>query len=200
MIEGEKSSGDDNQEIVNGEESYPQVEDEVSDAHSQLAEQLSEAIREIDQFKLIAQRAQADLMNYRKRATDEIEETRRNANTGLLLKVLSVIDDFERAMALIPDDAVAPGWLEGLQLVHKGMQTMLEAEGVKRIDTVGRKFDPRDTEALIYEDSDSAAEDEVIRVIREGYMQRDRVLRPAQVVVAKQANQHSDESEGENNA
>ena len=85
MIEGEKSSGDDNQEIVNGEESYPQVEDEVSDAHSQLAEQLSEAIREIDQFKLIAQRAQADLMNYRKRATDEIEETRRNANTGLCL-------------------------------------------------------------------------------------------------------------------
>ena len=160
-----------------------------------LEDQLAEAVREKDQFKLMALRARADLDNYRKRAGEEREEARRNANTALLLRILSVLDDFERAMALVPDDAVAPGWLDGLQLVHKSMTAMLESEGVSRIEAVGGTFDPRDSEAVLYEETTSASEGEVIRVVREGYRQRDRVLRPAQVVVAKRVEQHSEESE-----
>lgn len=162
---------------------------------SLLEEQLAEALREKDQFKLMALRAQADLENYRKRAGEEREEARRNANTAILLRVLSVMDDFERAMALVPDEAVAPGWLEGLRLVHKSMTALLESEGVSRIEAVGSTFDPHDSEAVLYEESTSASEGEVVRVVREGYRQRDRVLRPAQVVVAKQVEQHNEESE-----
>ena len=95
----------------------------------------------------------------------------------------------------MPDDAVAPGWLEGLQLVHKSMAALLESEGVSRIEAVGSTFDPYESEAVMYEESTSASEGEVVRVVREGYRQRDRVLRPAQVVVAKQVDNNSEESE-----
>ncbi len=169
-------------------------DDQVEDSPS-LEEQLAEALREKDQFRSMALRAQADLDNYRKRASEEREEARRSANTAILLRVLSVMDDFERAMALVPDDAVAPGWLEGLQLVHKGMSTLLESEGVSRIEAAGSTFDPHESEAILYQESTSAPDGEVISVIREGYRQRDRVLRPAQVIVAKRVEEHNEESE-----
>ena len=172
------------------------LEGDAQEKESSLLEnQLAEALREKDQFKLMALRARADLENYRKRAGEEREEARRGANTAILLRVLSVIDDFERAMALVPDDAVAPGWLEGLSLVHKSMTALLESEGVSRIEEVGRTFDPHESEAVLYQESTSAADGEVISVVREGYRQRDRVLRPAQVVVAKRVEKHSEESE-----
>ncbi len=182
--------------MSNGETEQGPVEDDAQAEESpSLEEQLAEALREKDQFRLMALRAQADLENYRKRAGEEREEARRSANTAILLRVLSVIDDFERAMALVPDDAVAPGWLEGLQLVHKSMSALLESEGVSRIEAVGRQFDPHESEAILYQESTSAADGDVISVIREGYMQRDRVLRPAQVVVAKRIEDNSEESE-----
>ena len=172
------------------------IEDEVQAEESpSLEDQLAEALREKDQFRLMALRAQADLDNYRKRSVEEREEARRSANTAILLRVLSVMDDFERAMALVPDDAVAPGWLEGLELVHKSMSALLESEGVSRIEAVGSTFDPHESEAILYQESTSASDGEVISVIREGYRQRDRVLRPAQVIVAKRVEEHSEESE-----
>lgn len=174
------------------------IEDDarVEDSPS-VEEQLAEALREKEDFRVMGLRARADLENYRKRASEEREEARRSASTAVLLKLLSVMDDFERAMALVPDDAVAPGWLEGLQLVHKGMSTLLESEGVSRIEAAGNAFDPHESEAILYQESTSAADGEVISVIREGYRQRDRVLRPAQVIVAKRVEEDSEESENE---
>ena len=176
-------------------EQGPIEEDARVEDSPSLEEQLAEALREKDQFRSMALRAQADLENYRKRASEEREEARRSANTAILLRTLSVMDDFERAMALVPDDAVAPGWLEGLQLVHKGMTTLLESEGVSRIEAAGNVFDPHESEAILYQESTSAPDGEVISVIREGYRQRDRVLRPAQVIVAKRVEEHNEESE-----
>ena len=172
------------------------IEDDarVEDSPS-VEEQLAEALREKEDFRVMGLRARADLENYRKRASEEREEARRSASTAVLLKLLSVVDDFERAMALVPDDAVAPGWLEGLQLVHKGMSTLLESEGVSRIEATGNAFDPHESEAILYQESTSAADGEVISVIREGYRQRDRVLRPAQVIVAKRVEEDNEESE-----
>lgn len=173
----------------------PIEDDAQAEESPSLEDQLAEALREKDQFRLMALRAQADLENYRKRAGEEREEARRSANTAILLRTFTVMDDFERAMALVPDDAVAPGWLEGLQLVHKSMSALLESEGVSRIEAVGSTFDPHESEAILYQESSSASDGEVISVIREGYRQRDRVLRPAQVVVAKRVEDQSEESE-----
>ncbi len=147
--------------------------------------EFEEALREKDQFKAMAQRAQADLINYRRRAEDEREEIRRSANTGLILKVLNVFDDLGRAVAMVPEDAIAPGWLEGLELVQRNLQNLLDAEGITKIEAEGRPFEPWEHEALLYEETDECEEGLVISVIRDGYRRHDRVLRPAQVSVAK---------------
>ncbi|MCI0439131.1 MAG: nucleotide exchange factor GrpE [Chloroflexi bacterium] len=156
-------------------------------AETSLRERLDEALREKEQFRMIAQRAQADLVNYRRRASDEQEETRRSANSQLILKILSIVDDLERALAMVPKDAIAPGWLEGLSIVHRNLKNVLAAEGISKIDAQDRPFEPWEHEAVLYEETSKHQEGQVVRVIREGYKLHDRVLRPAQVVVAKAA-------------
>ena len=164
-----------------------QAADERCDASdpAEVEEELAEALREKEQFRTLAQRSQADLVNYKRRAAEEVVEARRSASTGLLLKVLSVMDDMERALAHVPEDAVAPGWLDGLRLVQRNLSNLLDSEGVTAIEAQGRPFEPWEHEAVLYEEAPDSAEGTVVRVIREGYRLRDRVLRPAQVAVAK---------------
>ena len=161
----------------------PAPEEEIDERL--LKEQLEEALREKDQFRAMAQRAQADLINYRKRAAEELRDSKRNANSDLLLKTLSIVDDLERAIPHIPEDAVTPAWRDGLGLVLRNINSMLESEDVTKIDAVGRQFQPWEFEAVLYEESREADDGEVIRVMREGYRYREKVLRAAQVVVAK---------------
>ena len=150
-----------------------------------VAEQLEEALREKDQFRTLAQRAQADLANYKKRVAEETEELHRAANSRLLLRMLSVVDDLERALAMVPEEAVAPGWLEGLQLVLRNINNLLDLEGVSKMEAVGLPFEPRDLEAVQFRETPDAEEGSVIEVVRDGYKHHDKVLRAAQVVVAK---------------
>ena len=152
---------------------------------TQMAEELEEALREKDQFRTMAQRSQADLINYKRRAAEELKEVRRGAKADLLLKVLSVVDDIDRAVSLVPEDAVAPGWLDGLRLVQRNLANMLDSEGITKIEADGRPFEPWEHEAVLYEEAFDSPEGTVIRVIRDGYKLRDRVLRPAQVAVSK---------------
>ena len=163
----------------------PTQTESVEGENDSIRAELEEALREKDQFRAMAQRAQADLINYRRRAEDEREEVRRSANTGLILKVLNVVDDLARAVAMVPDDAVAPGWLDGLELVQRNLQNLLDTEGITKIEAEGKPFEPWEHEALVYQETDECEEGLVISVIRDGYRRHDRVLRPAQVSVAK---------------
>lgn len=159
--------------------------EEEKDEVTLLKEQLEEALREKDQFRTMAQRAQADLINYRRRAAEEVQEARRAAKAEVLLKFLAIVDDLDRALALVPPEAIAPGWLEGLQLVRRNMEHLLASEGVSRIEAEGRPFEPWEHEAVQYEETSDGPEGTVLRVLRQGYKLGDRVLRAAQVVVAK---------------
>ena len=156
-----------------------------ADELSLTREELEEALREKEQFRTMAQRAQADLINYKRRAAEEREELARAVNSQLILRVLSIADDLGRALALVPEDAVAPGWLEGIQLVERNLDNVLESEGVTKIDAEGRPFEPREHEAISYEETPGSAEGTVVRVIRDGYKLHDKVLRAAQVAVSK---------------
>ena len=147
---------------------------------------LEEALREKDQFRRLAQRSQADLVNYRRRATAEIEEVRRRASADILLKVIGVVDDLQRALDMVPEDAVASGWLEGLNLVMRKMEGVLETSGVQKIEALGRPFEPWQLEAVHYAETSEYEPGVVTEVFREGYMLNDMVLRAAQVVVAKE--------------
>ena len=163
-----------------GAEAPPEADDPTL-----LGEQLDEALREKDQFRAMAQRAQADLANFKRRAAEEHDETRRNATSRLLLKVLSIVDDLDRGLALVPDDTTAPGWLEGMHLVQRNLSSILDSEGVTRMEAEGTPFEPREHEAVFYEETPDGQEGIVVRVIREGYKAHDRVLRAAQVAVSR---------------
>ena len=173
----------------------PQEQDPTSevDETSLRSEELEEALREKEQFRTMAQRAQADLINYKRRAAEEREELARAVNSQLILRALSIADDLGRALALVPEDAVAPGWLEGIQLVERNLHNVLESEGVTKIDAEGQPFEPREHEAVTYEETAGSIEGTVVRVIRDGYKLNDRVLRAAQVAVSK-APEPEDES------
>ena len=146
---------------------------------------LEEALREKGQFRSLAQRAQADLENYKKRAADEREEIRRFGQSQVILKVLAVADDFGRALELIPEDAVAPGWLQGLDLVRRGIDHLFETEGVTLIETRGSPFEPAEHEAVFFEETGEIEPGRVMSVVRNGYRHNGRVLRAAQVTVSK---------------
>lgn len=161
--------------------------DELSgvDKQDQMSE-LEEALREKDQFHKLAQRAQADLVNYRRRAAEEMDEVRYNTNADILLKIVGIVDDFQRALDMLPQDAVEPGWLDGLNLVMRNIENLLESWGVSKIEALGRPFEPWDLDAVHYEETTGFEPGVVTKVFRDGYMIRDKVLRAAQVVVARE--------------
>ena len=173
-------------------------EDELSTSDGEDAnltrEQLEEALREKDQFRALSQRAQADLYNYKARAAQEQESLRLNANSQIILKILSAMDDLDRAMRLVPEDAVATGWLEGLQLVQRNIENVLNSEGVTKIEAQDQLFEPREHEAVFYEETADSQECIVTKIVRDGYKLHDKVLRAAQVVVSKSP-EPKDESE-----
>ncbi|MYD51281.1 MAG: nucleotide exchange factor GrpE [Dehalococcoidia bacterium] len=176
-------------------------EDETlaGDEADDLQARLEEAEREREQFKSMAARAQADLVNYRRRVEEEKEEIQRSAKSVLLMKMLSTVDDLDRAIAMIPTDESA-GWAEGIQLVRRNVVNMLDTEGVTKVESMGEPYDPAFAEALLFRETEDGDEGTVVEVFREGYMYKDRVLRAAQVVVAKRPEQPETDDSNETNS
>ena len=141
--------------------------------------------RERDEYKAMAQRAQADLVNYRRRIDEERRELQRNANAGLLTKFLDVVDDFERAIGMLPEEAEADGWQEGLMLVKRKLDSVLQSEGVSKIEAEGKPFDPWEHEAVFHQETPDVEEGVIVSVFKDGYRLHDKVLRASQVIVAK---------------
>ncbi len=180
MKTGEGTGAQEVSAKVNGEEEGPPAED------ASLEEQLGEALGEIEKLREMHKRAQADLVNFRRRAEEEREDLRKYGKSQLLAGSLPMMDDFERALALVPEEVVTPGWLDGLRLVWRKMQQWLESEGVTRIEAKGVPFSPLEHEAVGYEAASGDVEEgHVVTVIREGYRLHDRVLRASQVTVAR---------------
>ncbi len=103
-----------------------------------------------------------------------------------MIRLLLVVDDMNRAFDAIPEDAVAPGWLAGLELVRRNLQSVMDSEGVTKIDAEeGQPFDVHEHEAVFFEPSPDREEGVVVNVIRDGYKLHDRVLRAAQVSVSQ---------------
>ena len=147
---------------------------------------IDEALREREQYKNMAQRSQADLVNFRRRSAEEVADARERANSQLLLRLLSVADDLSRALDHIPADATDSSWVEGLLLVQRILQNVLETEGLKKIETtIGQPFDASEHEAVFFEPGSDHEEDTVVQVIRVGYRLREHVLRAAQVSVSR---------------
>jgi len=157
---------------------------EQAEAVAREADELVEALEGKDQFKALLQRAQADLVNYRKRVQEEQEQVRRGARRGVILRFLEVLDDFDAALDGPLAQGADAGWLEGVEGIKRRFTSALAAEGVERFDAGGSVFDPRLHEALLRTLTAEHPADTVIRVLRCGYKQDGEVIRPAQVEIA----------------
>ena len=130
------------------------------------------------------QRTAADFANFRRRTGEDRERDLGLASESLLLKVLVVADDFDRALDAMPAELKGIGWIEGIVLLDRKLRALLESEGVTPIDVIGRPFDPREHEAVAGIAAPDRPDGEVVAEIQRGYRVRDRVLRPALVAVA----------------
>jgi molecular chaperone GrpE len=147
------------------------------------AERLAAAERESKRHYDSYLRAQAELANVIRRHERDLGDRSRYEGEALIKDLLSVVDDLERALEHA--DAGAEGFAEGVKMVRDGLLAALEKHGVKRIETVGRSFDPAVHEAIAMVESADHEPNAVIEAHRAGYMLRDRLLRAALVVVAK---------------
>jgi molecular chaperone GrpE len=126
------------------------------------------------------QRAQADFINYKKRSEQEKEELVKFANAVLILNLLPILDDLERAFTSIPLRMAKLSWVDGIKLIERKLWASLEAQGLSPIKALGEPFDPTLHEAIRQDKGKAGI---VIEELQKGYMLGDRVLRPAMVVV-----------------
>jgi molecular chaperone GrpE len=151
-------------------------------ALADLEKQLAEAQSQAAEYKDGWQRSVAEFQNYRRRVEAEKSEMYQGAVGTIIKHYLPVLDDMERAMDSRPADLA---WANGVELICRKLQAILEAEGLTRMEAVGQKFDPNFHEAIMQEPVDGAESGTVTAVIRNGYMLGDRVIRPAMVKVAQ---------------
>ena len=177
-------------EATNPEETAAEVEmeDVVADeagaelsCEDELAEARAEAAKNLDGWM----RVQAEFANARKRMEKERVDTYANARADMASKLLPVMDDFERALANLPEEIVGNSWLEGIELVQRKLTGILEGMNVKLIEAVGQPFDPNYHEAIMQESSDEHESGTVSKVLQQGYRIGERVIRPALVYVAE---------------
>jgi molecular chaperone GrpE len=141
------------------------------------------------------QRAAADYQNFKRRVEQDRSEAARFANASLIINMLPMLDDLERALKSVDAHVASLTWVDGIRLIYRKFQALLEMAGVEEIEADGQIFDPAQHEAV----SQAPGEDnKVVSVVQKGYRLGDRVIRPAMVVVGQgQGSGHDEQEAGE---
>lgn len=138
-----------------------------------------------EEYLTALQRERAEFLNFKRRTGEERERELGLAAEDLLRKVLTVADDFDRAIEARPASIADDPWFEGIAAIDRKLRLVLDSEGIGSIDaSPGRPFDPREHEAIANVPGTGRPEGEIVEEVRRGYRLRDRVLRPALVAVA----------------
>ena len=172
-------------EPENGRESEKPDAQPKAPPQPQAAEDpLAAKTRECEELLERLKRATADYLNYQKRMDRRLEEVKRFAVRDLLLDILPVIDNFERALTHAEEQPDFASLLEGVRLVHEQLLTALRKHGVERIEARGKPFDPEHHEAVAQLPSEEHPEGHVAGEMQAGYRLHDQTLRPSQVAVS----------------
>lgn len=140
---------------------------------------------DLERFRDLALRSQADFENFRKRAAREKDDAIKYANASFLDRLIPILDNFELGLTAARTGAANSPILAGMDMVAKQLTDFLGSSGVEAVNGEGQPFDPNLHEAVAQEESANVKEGMVIRQLRRGYKLRDRLLRPATVVVSK---------------
>ena len=171
------------------EEALAEVPEEVAteepvDELAALREELAEARAKEAEYLDGWQRARAELANARKRFERVQAQAYTNARADIMVRLLPMVDDFERAFERLPDALLDLDWVEGVRLIQRKFCVLLEQEGVVPIEAAEQMFDPVLHQALTHESSEDVPDGHVIAEVQKGYMMGDRVLRPSTVRVS----------------
>ncbi len=182
----ESSSDNRNAETPSGSE--PAKEGNAAPASTQkddIQEQMLQLKAERDKYKDIALRSVADLDNYRKRMAREKDEAIRFANASFLERLIPILDNFELGLQAAKASGGQSAVVDGMSMVSRQLQDFLTSCGIETVDATGQPFNPNVHEAIAQEEDPEIEEGHVIRQLRKGYRLKDRLIRPANVVVSK---------------
>ncbi|MFH1779279.1 MAG: nucleotide exchange factor GrpE [Candidatus Omnitrophota bacterium] len=138
-------------------------------------------------------RLQADFENYKKRLDREKVDFIKYANEGLIVGLLNILDDFERAIDSAKNSNDSKTLLQGVEMIRQHFQEALEERGLNKIDPKGESFNPEKHEAVMHIETDEYPENTVVEVLRKGYGLNGKILRPAVVKVAKKKSEEKKE-------
>ncbi len=163
-----------------GEKEQPKLEN--NQTQESLAEQLAQEKEKAESYLASWQRAAADFQNYKRRVEQEREDLARISNAALIINMLPLLDDMERALQNVDTRLAGMTWLDGIRLIQRKFQALLEMNGVTEIEADGQSFDPNVHEAVMFGEGEDG---KVMSVAQKGYRLGGRVLRPALVVVGQ---------------
>ena len=169
------------------QEEKTETKKEKKDKHKKEIEALKAEIEKKDQelaeFKDRFLRTLAEAENFKKRIGDEAARERKYIGMDLSRKLLEPLDNLERALDAAPQNEEMNNYLQGFKIIKDQIVKVLETEGVKEIETEGKIFDPNYHQAVMMDHDDTKESQEIIRVLQKGYTYKDRILRPAMVVI-----------------
>jgi len=168
------------QEEVKEVEKTVAEDEKVVEAEMVSAKEFEEVMVALAEKENDILRARADFANYKKRIERNRIQERQDMKGDIIKRFLPVMDDMLRALQNAPDDP----WVEGIRLIFRKLEAILEAENMTRIETLGAEFDPNFHEAIGEVESDEYESGQIAEVLQEGYMLGERVIRPAMVRVA----------------
>ena len=190
-----------NKQHANGDEKRTRSEERVAALDTsptkllaeldELRGQLELAQQESAENKAGWQRTAADYANYRRRTEQDREQNLGLANEALLSKLLAIVDDFDRAIANMPDELAKAPWVDGIVAIDRKLRQLLDSEGLTPIEAAGQPFDPHQHEAIVQVETSKVPEGTITAELQRGYRLRDRVLRPSLVAVAKAPTEES---------
>ncbi len=154
--------------------------------YNELQEDLEQAQQKADENLEGWRRERAEFNNYRRRIERDQAQLAGNLTGEVIKKYLVVLDDLARALKTRPSEGEGAAWSQGIELIYRKLQNILDSEGVARIPAEeGQEFNPEIHEAITHEESPDHESGEIIEVVQQGYKIGERVLRPALVRVAR---------------
>ncbi len=168
------------EEEIQDEETKNKPQKEKKPKKNKQIEELTEKAKLLEEEAL---RAKADLINYRKRKDEETSNLLKYANTDILLSLLPIIDNFERALKKENLTEEAKSYFEGVELIYNSLLKLLEDNEVKEIKALGEEFDPKFHQSVASKKDEEKPQGIVLEVYQKGYTYKDKVLRPAMVII-----------------
>jgi molecular chaperone GrpE len=160
--------------------------DAIDDA-DRLRQELEAATRRADEYTDLLRQARADFAVYRRRVEADRAAQATQARIDLLLRVLPALEGLQRGLAVASEERQTAGWTAAMEAVERRLREVLETEGVEKIEAMGALYNPWLHEVIQKQASPELEDQRVLAVVRDGYRIGDRVIRPAQVVVARRS-------------